>query len=81
MKTALCIIGMGLLFSCGLSREIEVNIVSAELVRIDTIYRYPNLQQQVLTWRSRESNVQYVSYASIRNNYALGSRMLVMVRK
>jgi hypothetical protein len=81
MKTVLSLMGMALLFACGAGKEIQVDFVSAELVKIDTVYRYPNNYQQVLTWKGAENNVQYVSYASLNNSYSIGSRMLVMVKK
>ena len=81
MKALLGIMGMALVFACGTAKEIEVDFVNAELVKIDTVYRYPNTYQQVLTWRSADNNVQYVSYTSIYNTYALGSRMVVMVKR
>jgi hypothetical protein len=81
MKAVLCLMGLGILFACGTSREIEVDFVNAELVKIDTVYRYPNNYEQVLTWKSVDNNVQYVSYASIHNSFAVGSRMLVLVKK
>ncbi len=81
MKGFLGLMGMAILFACGTSREIEVSFVNAELVKIDTIYRYPNVYQQVLTWRSAESNVQYVSYSPLANVFEVGSKMIVMVKK
>jgi hypothetical protein len=80
MKTVLCLMGLGIFFACGTAREIEVDFVNAELVKIDTVFRYPNNYQQVLTWKST-NNVQYVSYASLDNPYAVGSKMLVMVKR
>jgi hypothetical protein len=81
MKAVIGIMGLVILFACGTSKEIEVDFVNAELVKIDTVYRYPNNYQQVLTWKSKDNNVQYVSYASIGNVYSVGSRMLVMVKR
>jgi hypothetical protein len=81
MKAALGFLVMAILVACGTSREIEVDFVSAELIKIDTVYRYPNHYQQLLTWRSAESNLQYVSYTPLSNVYSVGSRMLVMVRR
>ena len=72
---------MAMIFACGTSREIEVDFVAAELVRIDTVYRYPNTYQQVLTWRSTESNVQYITYTRLSTGYSVGSKVLVMVRR
>jgi hypothetical protein len=81
MKAILSVMVAAMLLACGTSREIEVDFVNAELVKIDTVYRYPNTYQQVLTWRSTENNIQYVSYTPLSNAYAVGSRMLVMVRR
>ena len=81
MKTVLGIVVMVILFACGTTKNIEVDFVNAELVKIDTVYRYPNSYQQVLTWKSVENNIQYISYASLANAYAVGSRMLVMVKR
>jgi len=81
MKATLGLMGLAILFACGASKEIEVDFVSAELVKIDTVYRYPNTYQQLLTWRSTENNVQYISYTPLSNVFAIGSRMLVMVRR
>ena len=81
MKAVLGLLGIGIFLACGTAREIEVDFVNAELVKIDTVYRYPNNYQQVLTWKATENNVQYVSFASLNNSYSIGSRMLVMVKK
>jgi hypothetical protein len=66
--------------SCVSGREVQAEIVSAELVRIDTIYRYPNMQEQLLTWKSPK-NVEYVSYASMYNSFVLGARMPMLIAK
>ncbi len=81
MKATLGLMGIAIIFACGTSKEVEVDFVSAELVKIDTVYRDPNTYQQLLTWRSTESNVQYTTYTPLTNAYAVGSRMLVMVRR
>ena len=81
MKATSGLMCIALFCACGFSREIEVDFVNAELVKIDTVYRYPNTYQQVLTWKSVENNVQYVTYTPLSNAYSLGSRMLVMVRR
>ena len=66
------------LASCYSPREIQVDIVSAQLVRIDTVFRYMNdKSQQVLTWRDNE-NIEYVSYVPLQANYTVGTRMSML---
>jgi hypothetical protein len=81
MKAVIALIGIVTFLACGTVREVEVDFVSTELVKIDTVFRYPNNYEQVLTWKSAENNVQYVSYDSLNKSYSLGARMLVMVKK
>jgi hypothetical protein len=66
------------LASCYSPREIQVDIVSARLVRIDTVFRYLNdKSQQVLTWRDNE-NIEYISYVPLQASYIVGTRMAVL---
>ena len=81
MKLLLGLMGMALILACGAPRDIEVEFVSAELVKIDTVYRFPNTYQKVLTWRSSETNVQYVTYTALNTDYLIGSKVLVMVHR
>ena len=69
------------IFFCGCSaeKEVQVEMLSAELVRIDTVYRYPG-PQQVLTWRC-STNVEYISFEPLNNFYQVGYRTPVLVRK
>lgn len=69
-----------LLSSCGQEKEIQMNMTSVQLVRIDTIRRYPDIAEQQLTWRS-ENNIHFITYEPLRNYDVLGSRMSVMIRK
>lgn len=75
-----CLVAVTLFMSCTVNREIQAEIVNAELVKIDTIYRYPNVREQLLTWKSQR-NIEYISYASISNYYTVGARMAVLVTK
>jgi hypothetical protein len=51
MKTILAMTAIAaLLYSCSSPREIQAEMVSAELVKIDTAFRYTN-PEQMLTWR------------------------------
>lgn len=75
-----CLVTATVFMSCGVNREIQAEIVNAQLVKIDTIYRYPNIREQLLTWKSQK-NVEYISYASINNTYTVGARMAVLITK
>jgi hypothetical protein len=69
------------LASCYSPREIQVEIVSAQLVRIDTVFRYVNdKSQQLLTWRDTE-NIEYVSYVPLYASYTVGTRMAVLRKR
>jgi uncharacterized protein YcfL len=79
MKTIITLLLAAVTFcGCYSHREIQVEMVSAQLIRIDTIYRYSGGQsKQQLTWRDSE-NMEYVSYAPLQTNYYVGTRMAVM---
>jgi hypothetical protein len=65
--------------SCKASQEVQVDLLSAELIRIDTVYRYP-AYQQALTWRC-ENNIDFVSITDLKQPYKLGSRYKVLFRR
>lgn len=81
MKTSLLmLIIAAALTGCYSRRQIQVEMVSAQLVRIDTIYRYNGEDEKVkqqLTWRDTE-NIEYVSYVPLQTIYQLGTRMAVL---
>ena len=80
MKTVITLVLVAVLFSCSVDREIQADIVDVQLVKIDTIQRYPNMKQKLLTWRSN-SNIAYVTYEPMSSRFTVGSRMKVMVAK
>ena len=68
------------LSACVSSRNsVQVNLVNAELVRIDTLYRYKT-PIKLLTWRSSD-HIEYHSYASIAEAYRIGSKIPVLMRR
>jgi hypothetical protein len=67
------------LCGCYTNREVEVQTINVQLIRIDTIYRHPGLEQ-VLTWQT-DDNVKYVSYENMQKTFTLGSRFTVMIRR
>lgn len=80
MKVLLLAIISTAIYSCVADREIQVDTVLVELVKVDTVQRHMNVPEQMLTWKT-EDDVRYVSYASIKSHYLLGSKMQVMMRK
>ncbi|MGB8191665.1 MAG: hypothetical protein WCF67_07090 [Chitinophagaceae bacterium] len=80
MKTVLsAFTAILILTGCYSFKEAQVQAMDAELVRIDTIYRYER-HEQVLTWKS-EKNTQFISYAAIGPVFTVGSRVKVFVRR
>jgi hypothetical protein len=65
--------------SCGAERQIQVDMLGAELIKVDTVYRYPG-NEQLLVWKAA-NDVEYVSYAPLTQPYRVGTRMVVMVRR
>lgn len=77
MRTVLAIAAVAMLCGCYSFRETQVEMKSAELVRIDTVSRYDR-QEQVLTWKSQD-NLYYTSYAALGPVFIVGSKVTVFV--
>ena len=80
MKTILVIAMVIAMSSCSSPRELQTQIVSAELVKIDTVFRYSNDPKQLLTWRDA-NRIDYVTYVTLNNSFLVGARMIVLVRR
>jgi hypothetical protein len=80
MKKFLLGIIPAVLCCCSTGKEVQMNMIDVELVKIDTVQRYPAESQKILTWHGFD-NVDYVTFAPISNYYRVGSKMKVMVRK
>lgn len=77
MKTILiasCLIAAA---GCTSVKEVQVEMIQAQLIKIDTVYRQPNLSRQQLTWKG-EDNIEYVSFVNMDQVYPLGVSLLVM---
>ena len=61
---------------CSMGKEMEVQFGQAQLIKIDTLYRYPDRIKQ-LTWKD-ENNIQYTSIANMQEVYKVGLRMRVL---
>ena len=80
MKTILAGIALVVIAGCYTHRELQVEMVKAELIRIDTVNRYSNLQRQQLTWKD-QYNMEYVSYADMKQVYILGTKVPMLVSR
>jgi hypothetical protein len=80
MKKILPLMLTAFVFGCAHEREVQMNMVNVQLIKIDTIQRYPNSAEQLLTWRS-EDNISYITYEPMSMYYAVGSKMKVMIRR
>jgi hypothetical protein len=79
LKTILAVATIAALSSCSSPQEFQAEMISAELVKIDTAFRYSS-PGQMLTWRD-DHDVNYVTYAPLNNVFLLGSKMIVLVKR
>ena len=86
MKIILVMVTAVALGSCYSSKKEQVEMVNAQLIKIDTIFRYQSLrnqyawqEEQQLTWKDN-NNKEYVSFASINQTYTIGTRMTMLFR-
>jgi len=65
---------------CFSHRELQAEMVRAEVIRIDTIERYlqniPTRQKQIL-WRDSD-NIEYVTYVPMYSYFIVGSTMTML---
>ena len=80
MKTLLAGVIFLALAGCYTHRELEAEMVRAEVIRIDTVERYrlniPTKQKQI-TWRDSD-NLEYVTYVPMYAYYAVGTSMTML---
>ena len=78
MKTILAAaLVLSVLTGCFSTKEIQVEMVDATLIRIDTINRETQYQKQLFTWRDQK-NIEYTSFETMSKYYALGTIMTVL---
>ena len=80
MKQILPFLFTASILSCGTAKEVQMDMADVQLVKIDTIQRYNNSSEKLLTWQD-ENHMSYVTFVPIEVHYALGSRMKVMMRR
>ena len=66
------------IISCGTAKEVQVDMADVQLVKIDTIQRYPNSSEKVLTWQD-DNHMSYVTFVPLESYYVVGARMRVML--
>lgn len=83
MKTILLTSLVAFFTACSTGRELQADLVNAELVKIDTVTRHyidAVQQQRQLTWRDI-NNMEYVTFVPIHNTFPVGYRMMVIMPK
>ena len=80
MKLTLALLLSLAAFSCTSEKQIQANLVDVQLIKIDTVSRFPNNLQKLLIWRSAQ-NVDYITFEPINSKFSVGTRMKVMVTR
>ena len=81
MKTILAVAMVLLILTgCYSTREVQVEMVNATLIKIDTINRETKYQKQLLIWRDQK-NIEYTSFESMSKNYVLGTTITVLAKR
>lgn len=63
--------------SCTTGKEVQMSMSDVQLVKIDTIQRYPNTTEKILTWQDG-NHMSYVTFVPIETYYVVGARMKVL---
>jgi hypothetical protein len=80
MKTILISTAILALYGCAARKEMQVQMVNARLVKIDTVYRFNTDRQTQLTWID-ENDIEYITYASLATSFPIGTKMMVLVKR
>ncbi len=80
MKTMVVLIAAAMFYcGCATEKEVQVEMVNAELVAIDTVQRYDSYEQ-VLTWKCSD-NIRYVSFEPMSKYFKVGTILPVMLKR
>jgi hypothetical protein len=80
MKKTFPLLLAAMIFGCTQPKDIQMNLTDVQLVRIDTVQRYQNAKEKILTWQDK-NHVSYVTFVPVEIYYPLGTRMKVMVKR
>ena len=79
MKTIIVAMIIIAAFGCRTGKDIQVEFVTAKLIKIDTVQRFTEYEK-VLTWEDTD-NIRYRCYLPMKKKVAVGMEMLVMRRR
>ena len=79
MKTILVAMIIIALIGCSAGKDIQVEFVTAKLIKIDTVQRFTEYEK-VLTWQS-DDNIRYTSRLPMKKQVFVGMQFLVMRRR
>ena len=65
--------------ACAAKRDIQVEMVKVELVRVDTIFRFDH-KMKMCTWQAPD-RLTYYSFERIDNYMPVGTSMRVLVKR
>jgi hypothetical protein len=80
MKTILISAALVALCSCAARQELQVQMVNARLVKVDTVYRFNTDPQKQLTWKD-DHEIEYITFAALSSYYPIGTKMMVLIRR
>lgn len=79
MKTIIVAMIIIALFGCTAGRDIQVEFVTAKLIKIDTVQRFTEYEK-ILTWED-DDNIHYTSRLPMKRHVFVGMQVLVMKRR
>jgi len=79
MKTIIVAMIVIAVLGCRTGRDIQVEFVTAKLIKIDTVQRFTEYEK-VLTWQDTD-NVRYTCFLPMKKHVTVGMEMLVMRRR
>ncbi|MGE5518339.1 MAG: hypothetical protein ACM3VS_00335 [Candidatus Dadabacteria bacterium] len=80
MKPILLAICFAFLFGCGTERVVQATLMDATIVKVETITRYPNANEKMLTWET-PNHVTYITFEPINSSLSLGDSRKVLVQR
>ena len=78
-KTMVAFAGLLLLAGCISDKELQIEMISVQLVKVDTISR-GDRYEKMLTWQTND-RTRFYSFEDLEADYPVGTSMRVMVRK
>lgn len=69
-----------ILLGCAEEKQIQMSFTDVQLVKVDTVLRYPEATQKLLTWRD-DNHVDYQTFVPMESYYPIGARMKVMLKR